>query len=349
MRRRLLTSTFGVALATALVFAAGLAISTGSHLAGLSPLRFATIVIGALVVAAGLALAQARRLARPARDLARAADRVGSGDARPVGRRYGIAELDRIADGLDAAVQRVIDLISAEQDFAVDASHQLRTPLTALSMRLEEMVQAADDPEVVREEGAAALAQTDRLAQVVSQLLGRARRSSSGAPALSNIIEIVTQQVIEWEPAFRSEGRKIEVVGEAGGGGRGDGGGLGGGELCAYVSVGGVSQVIATLLDNALVHGGGTVSIRTSHTPRSVVIEVKDEGKGVPADLVHRIFERSVSGAGGTGLGLALAKSVAASDGGQLVLVAPRPATFAVIYPQPVEVHLDEPAVAGPA
>lgn len=345
LRRRLLTSTLGVALAAVLVFAAGLAISTGSRLGGLSPLRFAMIVVTAAVVAAGLALAQARRLARPVRDLAKAADRVGSGDARPVGRRYGIAELDRIADGLDGAVQRVIDLISAEQDFAVDASHQLRTPLTALSMRLEEMVEAADDPEVVREEGAVALAQTDRLAQVVGQLLGRARRSSSGAPALSNIIEIIDQQVDEWEPAFRAEGRRIEVLGE----GIADGGRGGGGELRAYVSVGGVSQVIATLLDNALVHGGGTVSIRTSHTPRSVVIEVKDEGKGVPPDLVHRIFERSVSGAGGTGLGLALAKSVAASDGGQLVLVKPRPATFAVIYPQPVHDRLDEPAVAGPA
>jgi signal transduction histidine kinase len=157
---------------------------------------------------------------------------------------------------------------------------------------------------------------------------------------LSDIEEIVSQQMIEWEPAFRAEGRKIEVTREPGGGD---------GELRAYVSAGGVSQVIATLLDNALVHGGGTVRIRTSHTPRSVVIEVKDEGKGVPADLVHRIFERSVSGAGGTGLGLALAKSVAASDGGQLVLVTPRPATFAVIYPQPVQDRLGEPAVAGPA
>jgi signal transduction histidine kinase len=344
LRRRLLTSTLGVALAAVLVFAAGLAILAASHLGGLSPLRVAIIAMSALVVAAGLALAQARRVARPVRDLAKAADRVGSGDARPVGRRYGIAELDRIADGLDGAVQRVIDLISAEQDFAVDASHQLRTPLTALSMRLEEMVEAADDPEVVREEGAAALAQTDRLTQVVSQLLGRARRSSSGAPALSNIVEIIDQQVDEWEPAFRAEGRKIEVLAE----GNGAGGGRGGG-LRAYVSVGGVSQVIATLLDNALVHGGGTVSIRTSHTPRSVVIEVKDEGKGVPADLVNRIFERSVSGAGGTGLGLALAKSVAASDGGQLLLVKPRPATFAVIYPQPIDDRMDEPAVAGPA
>ncbi len=335
MRRRLLTSTFGVSLAVVLVFAVGVALPAGPGHGRLPAARLIWSGLGALLVAGGLAFAQARRLSRPAEDLARAADRIGSGDARPVGRRYGLLELDRIAEGLDSAVQRVADFISAEQDFAVDASHQLRTPLTALSMRLEEMVAAADDPLVVREEGAAALAQTDRLAQVVGQLLGRARRSSSGAPALSCINDIIAQQVTEWEPAFRNAGRKLEVLGDAG--------------LRAYVSVGGVSQVIATLLDNALVHGGGTVSIRTSQTPRSVVIEVKDEGKGVPPDLVHRIFERSVSGAGGTGLGLALAKSVAASDGGQLVLVRPRPATFAVIFPQPAGERMDEPAVAGPA
>ncbi len=335
MRRRLLTSTFGVTLAAVLAFAAGVAIAVGSQPVRLSAVRFALLGLGALAIAAGLAFAQARRLARPVQDLAKAADRIGTGDARPVGRRYGIAELDRIAEGMDNAVQRVADFISAEQDFAVDASHQLRTPLTALSMRLEEMVSAADDPAIVREEGAAALAQTDRLAQVVGQLLGRARRSSSGAPALSCLNDIIAQQVTEWEPAFRNAGRKLEVLGDAG--------------LRAYVSVGGVSQVVATLLDNALVHGGGTVSIRTSQTPRSVVIEVKDEGRGVPPDLVHRIFERSVSGAGGTGLGLALAKSIAASDGGQLVLVKPRPATFAVIFPQPAGERMDEPAVAGPA
>src|SRR5215471_3820362 len=236
MQRRLLTSMIGVACAAIVVLGAGLAFLAGSHMARLSPARVGVLAGVAAVVAAALALTQARRLARPVLSLARAADRIGSGDSRPVGRRYGIAELDRIADGLDSTVQRVTDLISAEQDFAVDASHQLRTPLTALSMRLEEMVEAADDPDVVREEGAAALAQTDRLAQVVGQLLGRARRSSSGAPALSNIIEIIDQQVDEWEPAFRAEGRRIDVVGE--------------GSLRAYVSVGGVSQVIATLLDN---------------------------------------------------------------------------------------------------
>src|SRR6202042_192408 len=256
----------------------------------------------AVAVAVVLALMQARRLARPLQELAGAADRLGPGAARPLGRRYGVLELDRVAEGLDGSAPRINDLLTAERDFAVDASHQLRTPLTALSMRLEEMVAAANYPDVVREEGAAALAQTERLAEVVGQLLGRARRSVSGTPALASVDDIVAQQIVEWDPAFRRVRRKLEVIGEKG--------------LFAYVTPGSAAQVIATLLDNALVHGSGSVTIRTSQTPRSVVIEVRDEGKGVPPELVPRIFERSVSGApGGTGLGLSLARTVAAADG----------------------------------
>ncbi|HEX4657868.1 MAG TPA: HAMP domain-containing sensor histidine kinase [Streptosporangiaceae bacterium] len=298
-----------------------------------------SLALLAIAVAVGLALLQARRLTRPLQELADAADRLGSGDARPLGRRYGVPELDRVAEGLDGSAQRINELLTAERDFAVDASHQLRTPLTALSMRLEEMIAAADYPDVVREEGAAALTQTERLADVVGHLLGRARRSVSGAPALASVDDIVAQQVVEWEPAFRRMSRKLEVTGEKG--------------LYAYVTLGSGAQVIATLLDNALVHGGGTVTIRTSQTPRSVVIEVRDEGKGVPPELVPRIFERSVSGApGGTGLGLSLARTVAAADGGQVVLVRPRPAVFALFLPHGVPGapdDPDEPVVSGPA
>jgi signal transduction histidine kinase len=298
-----------------------------------------SLALLAIGVAVGLALLQARRLTRPLQELAGAADRLGSGDARPLGRRYGVPELDRVAEGLDGSAQRINELLTAERDFAVDASHQLRTPLTALSMRLEEMVAAADYPDVVREEGAAALTQTERLADVVGQLLGRARRSVSGTPALASVDDIVAQQVVEWEPAFRRISRKLEVTGEKG--------------LYAYVTLGSAAQVIATLLDNALVHGAGTVTIRTSQTPRSVVIEVRDEGKGVPPELVPRIFERSVSGApGGTGLGLSLARTVAAADGAQVVLVRPRPAVFALFLPHGVPDAPDtpvEPVVSGPA
>jgi signal transduction histidine kinase len=290
----------------------------------------------AVAVAVVLALFQARRLTRPMLELARAADLLGSGAARPLGRRYGLPELDRVAEGLDGSAQRIAELLSAERAFAVDASHQLRTPLTALSMRLEEMIAAANYPDVVREEGAAALTQTERLAEVVGQLLGRARRSAAGAPALASVDDIVAQQVVEWDPAFRRVGRKLEVSGEKG--------------LLAYVTPGSAAQVIATLLDNALVHGAGTVTIRTSQTPRSVVVEVRDEGKGVPPELVPRIFERSVSGTpGGTGLGLSLARTMAAADGGQVVLVRPRPAVFAVFFPHAAPGSSDTPVVSGPA
>jgi signal transduction histidine kinase len=198
------------------------------------------------------------------------------------------------------------------------------------------MVAAADFPEVVREEGAAALTQTERLADVVGQLLGRARRSSAGSPTVASVDEIVGQQVIEWEPAFRRLNRRLAVAGEKG--------------LFAFATPGGASQVIATLLDNALVHGAGTVTIRTSRTRRSVVIEVRDEGTGVPAELAPRIFERSVSGSPtGTGLGLALARSIAAADGGQVVLVRPRPAVFALFLPHATADAEELPAVAGPA
>jgi signal transduction histidine kinase len=302
----------------------------------------ALIVTGSLAllavgVAVGLAVFQARRLARPLQDLAGAADRLGSGDARPLGRRYGVAELDRVAEGLDGSAQRISDMLAAEREFAADASHQLRTPLTALSMRLEEMVAAADQPAVVREEGAAALVQTERLAEVVSQLLGRTRSPARGSRKRVSIDDVVAQQVVEWDPAFRRKNRKLEVSGDK--------------NLRAYGKPGTLSQVIATLLDNAFVHGAGTVTIRTSRTPNSVVIEVRDEGKGVPADLVPRIFERNVSGKpGGTGLGLGLARSIAAADGGNVVLVRPKPAVFAVFLPRRLHRSSDEaPVVAGPA
>jgi signal transduction histidine kinase len=291
----------------------------------------------AVAVAVALAMIQARRLTRPLQELAKAADRLGSGDAGPLGRRYGIPELDRVAEGLDGSAERIGELLASEREFSADASHQLRSPLTALSMRLEEILAAADQPEVVHEEGAAALLQAERLTEVVSQLLGRTYRSAGRRPAQVSVDDVVAQQVVEWDPAFRRRNRKLEVSGEK--------------NLTAHVTPGTLSQLIATLLDNALVHGAGTVGIRTSLTPKSVVIEVRDSGRGVPADLVPRIFERNVSSKpGGTGLGLALARSIASAEGGQVVLVRPRPAVFAVFLPRPLPLEDDDsPVVSGPA
>jgi signal transduction histidine kinase len=320
VRKKLWFSHLAVAVgAVLLVGVPALVIGAGRGPAAL------TVLVVLLVLALALALwltgLLAARLARPVEELAEAAARVGAGDPRPLGRRYGVADLDQLADGLDRSARRLSSLLAADRELAVDASHQLRTPLTALSMRLEEIMAAADDPDVVREEGSAALTQAERLADVVTQLLSPARRATAASAALTGIDEIVQQQVIEWEPAFRRVRRKLVVIGVRG--------------LQAHVTPGGLAQVLATLLDNALMHGGGTVTLQTSQSARSVVIEVRDEGKGVPPELVSRIFERSVSGRPeGTGLGLALARTMAAADGGRVVLVKAKPATFAVFLPR---------------
>jgi signal transduction histidine kinase len=327
VRKRLWLSSLAVAVVAVAV--AGIPALLGVRAAVLGG-----FVAAAVVLAAWLSAVLARWLARPVEELAEAASRLGAGDPRPLGRRYGVPELDQMADGLDSSARRLSSLLAADRELAVDASHQLRTPLTALSMRLEEMIASADDPEVVREEGSAALTQAERLADVVSQLLlSPARRAPSAA--LNGVDEVVRQQVEEWEPAFRRARRKLVVLGVN--------------ELQAYFTPGGLAQVIATLLDNALMHGGGTVTISTSQSARSVVIEVRDEGKGVPAELVSRIFERSVSGRPeGTGLGLALARTMAAADGGRVVLVKARPATFAVFLPRHPPRHTPQP-VRSPA
>ena len=316
MRRRLWVSAAAVAVAASLVAAVPLLIVVAASRPDLMQLGV-PLLVGSICASVALAWVVARRASRPVEELAESAGRLGTGDPRPVGRRYGITELDQVAEGLDSASRRVTRLLTADRELAIDASHQLRTPLTALSMRLEEMIASADDPVVVREEGTAALAQAERLADVVSQLLSPARRVGAGSAGLISVDKIVLQQITEWEPAFRRADRKMVLIGES--------------RLQAYVTPGGLAQVIATLLDNALMHGRGTVTIRRSHSASSVVIEVEDEGNGVPAELVSRIFERSVSGRPeGTGLGLALARTMATADGGRIVLARRKPPVFAV-------------------
>jgi signal transduction histidine kinase len=276
--------------------------------------------LAAFAAAAGVAYLQARRISRPFGELASTAERLGAGDQRPRHRRYGIAELDRIAEVIDHSSDRVSKIQAKERRLAADASHQLRTPLTALSMRLEE-ISAAADMETVKEEAEIALTQVERLTDVVQRLLtdsGDTRADSAGVP--TDIDLIIRQQIFEWRPAFRSARRLIRVDG-----GRG---------LLAAATPGSFAQVLATLLENSLMHGAGPVTIRTRTAGGSVVIEVSDEGPGVPPELGARVFERAVSGRASTGLGLTVARELAEADGGRLELLQQRPPVFALFLPR---------------
>ncbi|MFE6223262.1 MULTISPECIES: HAMP domain-containing sensor histidine kinase [unclassified Streptomyces] len=269
----------------------------------------------AVIAAVLLAVRQANRLASPLTDLAETAERLGSGDPRPRHKRYGVPELDRVADVLDASAERIARMLTAERRLAADASHQLRTPLTALSMRLEE-VALADDLDTVKEEATIALTQVERLTDVVERLLTNSRDPRSGSAVAFDIDEVVKQQIEEWRPAYRSAGRAIVRSGKQG--------------MRAIGTPGAVAQVLAALIENSLMHGGGTVALRTRVIGNQSVIEVTDEGPGVPADLGARIFERAVSGRSSTGIGLAVARDLAEADGGRLELLQLQPPVFAL-------------------
>ncbi|MFD7238398.1 ATP-binding protein [Streptomyces syringium] len=273
------------------------------------------VALLAVIAAVFLAVRQANRLTAPLTDLAETAERLGSGDPRPRHRRYGVPELDRVADVLDASAERIARMLTAERRLAADASHQLRTPLTALSMRLEEIT-LTDDPETVKDEATIALTQVERLTDVVQRLLTNSRDPQSGSAVSFDLDEVIKQQLEEWRPATRSEGRALVRSGKQG--------------LRAVGTPGAVAQVLATLIENSLMHGDGTVALRTRVTGNQAVVEVTDEGPGVSPDLGSRVFERTVSGRNSTGLGLAVARDLAEADGGRLELLQPYPPVFAL-------------------
>ncbi|QDQ11948.1 ATP-binding protein [Streptomyces spectabilis] len=284
------------------------------------------VALLAIVAAVLLAVRQANRLASPLTDLAETAERLGSGDPRPRHRRYGVPELDRVADVLDASAERIARMLTAERRLAADASHQLRTPLTALSMRLEE-VAVTDDLDTVKEEATIALTQVERLTDVVERLLTNSRDPRTGSAVSFDLDEVIKQQLEEWRPAYRSAGRAIVSSGKR--------------HLQAVGTPGAVAQVLAALIENSLMHGGGTVALRTRVTGNQAVIEVTDSGPGVPADLGARIFERTISGRNSTGIGLAVARDLAEADGGRLEMLQGKPPVFGLFLSR-TPIHREE-------
>jgi len=274
------------------------------------------IALAVLALAAGVfvAIQQAQRLSRPMTLLADRAERLGAGESRIQPLHTGIAELDQVSQVLSRSAQTLTKSLASERDFAADASHQLRTPLTALLMRLEEIA-ATDDLEVVQEEANIAIAQVERLTRVVDDLMSRTRRGGDEPKATVSLDSVIAALQREWQPAFEQARRSVRVHGERG--------------LVVQATPVALSQVLSTLLENSLAHGRGTVDVHARRSGPSVVVEVSDQGEGVPATIAPHIFERSVT-TSGTGLGLALARDLAESNGGRLELIQAQPAIFAL-------------------
>lgn len=278
----------------------------------------ATLLLALPAVAAGFLATAAlrRRLIASAAELVSLAGRFGAGEARLAPVRSGITELDTVSDVITRRAHDMTRSLAAERDFAADASHQLRTPLTALLMRLEE-ISVTDDVGVVREEATIAMEQIERLTRVVDDLLGRNRGGQGPTPAVS-LDSVIAALQREWQPAFEQARRSVRVRGERG--------------LFVRATPVALSQILSTLFENSLVHGKGTVDVHARRSGPSVIVEVSDQGPGVAATMAPHVFERSVSSGreGSTGLGLALARDLAEANGGRLDLVQARPPRFAL-------------------
>ena len=175
------------------------------------------LALAALALAAGVfvAIRQAHQLSQPMRALADRAERLGAGESRIQPLHSGIAELDQVSEVLSRSAQRLTKSLASERDFAADASHQLRTPLTALLMRLEE-ISVTDDPEVVQEEANIAIAQVERLTRVVDDLMARTRRGGDEPKATVSLDSVIAALQREWQPAFEQARRSVHVHGERG-------------------------------------------------------------------------------------------------------------------------------------
>lgn len=294
------------------------------------------LVVAAAFVAFGagitVAVWQANRLSAPLVYLAASAEQLGSGQVRPHMEDSGVEEIDLVAEELTRSADRLALKLAAERQFASDASHQLRTPLTALTMRLEEIQMLSDENSEVQEEARISLEQIDRLVQTVDDLLARSRKAEGGSTEAINLDDVLHQQEEEWESVFAKEGRELVVSSAQ--------------PLAVLASPGSLAQVLATLIENSLKHGAGktTVTARHQNARGGVVIEVSDEGAGVSDDLAAKVFERGVTSGKGTGLGLPLARDLASADGGRLELSQRRPAQF-TLYLAGVPKTIDAAAV----
>jgi signal transduction histidine kinase len=225
----------------------------------------------------------------------------------------GPPELRRLADTFYASAHRIQALLKAQRAFVGHASHQLKTPLAALRLRLENL---EDDISPAGGKNLqAALTETDRLAQMVETLLEMARYEQSELPLETvDLSRAVAERVFLWSPLAAEQGVRLTTSGPPG--------------APAGSIPGGVDQILDNLLSNALrvAPAASTVAITWTAGDDRIELHVVDEGPGLdPEQRIRALdpfWQAPGAAKGGTGLGLSLVRKVAEAGGGELALRA---------------------------
>lgn len=273
------------------------------------------LALAAVAITWLLARRQAGRLAAPLESLATAAQQLGDGDFTVRTVRSGIEEIDAAGGALDTTAGRLGALVDRQRAFTADASHQLRTPLTGLRLALETGLELPESSH--RSAIESALGSADRVESTIADLLALVGDTGPhGSPV--DVGELVAGIDAEWGPVLARQQRHLELLVES--------------PLPATaVSAAAVRQVTGVLVDNATVHGAGTVTVTVRDAGGAVAIDVADEGGGPPDP--ERSFVRDRHRADGHGIGLALARTLAEAEGGRLRLARPAPPVFSLLLP----------------
>jgi len=269
-------------------------------------------VVLLLGLAAGAVVAQ--RIARPIRRLDRAARQVAAGEIDTSVAVEGSTEQRSLARAFNEMTRRIGRLLRSQQDFVADASHQLRTPLTGLRLRLEALLDRFRGRDPAAEELGAALGEVDRLSLIVEELLVLSRAGEHDLPAESVDLQDAAARAVERLRRAASD-RSIGLE-------------VGPGELPAraWCARQDLDRSIDALLENAVRYSPHGSSVLVEVAPGR--IEILDRGPGLTPGEEESVFERfsrgsaGRSGPGGTGLGLPIARELVRQWGGEVTLSA---------------------------
>jgi signal transduction histidine kinase len=300
-------------------------------------LVLAGISLSALAAAAAVGVVLARWATRPLTQLETAADLAGAGDLTARAPVEGPHEVRAVAVAFNAMVARLEELLSAQEAFVADASHQLRTPLTGLRLRLENLERdvGANGEETL----AAAAAEVERLSDLVDGLLAIARADhAASSPGEVDLASVARDRVAAW--AALAEERALAFRLEP--------------SATSSVRAGRdrLDQVLDNLLSNAFeaVGPGGEVEVSTAVDGAHGEIRVRDDGPGLADDEKRAAFDRfwRKRATPGSGLGLAISRRLVEFDGGTIHLEdAPGGGTVAVVRLPLVDGRLAGPGTSG--
>ncbi len=273
-----------------------------------------TVAVVAMLAAALLAFALARWVSRPLAGLDSAAGKLADGDlASRAVVDSGPPELRRLGTTFNTMAGRLEALVHGNRAVIADVSHQLRTPLAALRLRLDLLAADPDpDPETTGHELAGALDELARLSRLVDGLLAVARAENVvPVPTAVDVAEVARERVVAWHPVADDRGITLEAPETGSARARAS--------VLAWIGEGHLDQILDNLVANALdaLSAGSHITVTAAATTAGAQITVVDDGPGMSAEDRARAFLRfTTSNPNGTGLGLAIVHRLVTSNGG---------------------------------